>query len=322
MKIRSILIASLLIVHGILFSQKIDEKQTNINTPYFGEIPNETIPEIFALGFISSTDQEHSSLSFSPDGKELWWSIWKLPYDLDKYPQLIKYIKFENEKWSKVQTAPFSGIHRDGGPSFSPDGNKIYFYSKRPHDEISTPNNNIWCVERNENGWSQPVCLGEAINTEHVEACPYLSSNGNLYFTSNRNQYEDPTGNSDIFVSKFINGVFQKAEVLSGKINTAYARESYPYIAPDEDYIIFSRDSRHFDSERNYLNGDRKLMISFRDEQGKWREAIDMGERFMNTRFPSVSPDGKYLFFTKYSEETSEDFYWVDANIIDDLRPK
>ena len=163
--------------------------------------------------------------------------------------------------------------------------------------------------------------MGNPVNTSFVEATPCLASNGNLYFTSNRNQYEDPTGNNDIFVSQYIDGNFREPVSVSNKINTSYARESYPYISPDESYIIFSRDSRRFDSKGNYISGDRKLMISFKDKTGDWKNPINMGSNFENSRFPSVSPDGKYLFFTKYSEETSEDFYWVNAEIIEDLKP-
>ncbi len=36
----------------------------------------------------------------------------------------------------------------------------------------------------------------------------------------------------------------------------------------------------------------------------------------------AFSPDGKYLFFTRYDENWNEDIYWVDAKIIEDLKPK
>jgi len=41
--------------------------------------------------------------------------------------------------------------------------------------------------------------------------------------------------------------------------------------------------------------------------------------------YPSVSPDGKYLFFDrreKSANNTAVDIYWVDAQIIETLRPK
>lgn len=125
----------------------------------------------------------------------------------------------------------------------------------------------------------------------------------------------------DIFVSEFRDGDFTEAKGLGPAINTPYARDSFPFIAPDESYLIFSRDSRRFDSEGKTIGGDRKLMISFMDKDGTWLEATDMGPLFANTRFPSVSPDGKYLFFTKFTEGGHEDFFWVGAKIIEALRP-
>lgn len=318
---RIIPICFLLVTTSVIsFAQKDFPRLTG---PYLGQTPPGMTPEIFAPGIVSSKDQEHSSLSFSPDGKELWWSLWRLPHDLDKYPQIIKYIKFEDGEWNRPKVTPFSGKYRDGGPSFSPDGNRIYFYSRRPLDEENGTmhDNDIWYVERVKNGWSQPVNLGKTVNTPYVEATPCLAANGNLYFTSDRNQYEDPTGNNDLFVSRLTNGVYSEPESISSVINTSYARESFPYIAPDESYIIFSRDSRRFDSEGNIIDGDRKLMISFKGKDDQWKEAVEMGPDFFKARFPSISPDGKYLFFTKYSEGNNEDFYWVDAKIIEELKP-
>ena len=70
-------------------------------------------------------------------------------------------------------------------------------------------------------------------------------------------------------------------------------------------------------------NGD--LYISFRDRYGEWTEAIHMGDRINSEHFeycPSVSPDGKFLFFTRRdsSQDRKGDIYWMDAGIIEELR--
>ena len=282
---------------------------------------NNPNPQIFAFGKVSSMDQEHSSLAFSPDGTEIFWSIWELPHDLENKPQVIKFSTFKDGRWTKAEKAPFTGKFRDGGPCFSPDGNRIYFYSRRPlnPDETEMNDNDIWFVERTANGWSQAQNAGSAINTEYTDAAPCIAANGNLYFTSNRNQYPDETGNNDLFMAEFKDGNYLQAQALSNRINTDYARESFSFIAPDESYLIFSRDSRKF-VDGKMVSGDRRLMISFKSKEGEWMEAIDMGEQFYKSRFPSVSPDEKQLFFTKYSENSSEDFYRVDAKIIEELR--
>ena len=39
--------------------------------------------------------------------------------------------------------------------------------------------------------------------------------------------------------------------------------------------------------------------------------------------FPSITPDGKYLFFGRYNEEGRlSNFYWVSTEVIDSLRHK
>ncbi len=324
MKYRVLFVGMMLPLLFMLIGHAQQDDFPVLKGPYLGQKPPGMTPEIFAPGAVSSEHQEHSSLAFSPDEKEMWWSRWRLPYDMDKYPQVIIFIRCENGAWSRPKVAPFSGKYRDGGPAFSPDGNMIYFYSRRPlqDDSEMNPDNNIWCVERIHDGWSRPVKLGPLVNSSREDGTPSVAANGNLYFVSDRVKYDDPTGNMDIFVSEFHDGDFTEAKGLGPAINTPYARDFFPFIAPDESYIIFSRDSRRFDSEGKTIGGDRKLMISFRDKDGTWLEAIDMGPFFANTRFPSVSPDGKYLFFTKYTEGGHEDFYWVSAKIIEDLKPK
>jgi Tol biopolymer transport system component len=40
-----------------------------------------------------------------------------------------------------------------------------------------------------------------------------------------------------------------------------------------------------------------------------------------NEMCASVSPDGKYLFFSR-EVDGNRDIYWVDAKVIDEYRPK
>ena len=109
-----------------------------------------------------------------------------------------------------------------------------------------------------------------------------------------------------------VNGKFTKRERLD-EINTA-AFELGPYIAPDESFIIF-------ESNRPGGKGQMDLYICFRTPDDSWPEAINLGAT-INTkgqeRFPGISPDGKFFF---YGGHTS-DIYWVDAKIIEELKPK
>ena len=104
---------------------------------------------------------------------------------------------------------------------------------------------------------------------------------------------------------------------MDRKINSNYEEFNWtPYISPDESYLIFSskrKDSRAFND----------LYISFKQKDGGWSIPINMGDKINNgshVRFPNVSPDGKYLFFTRDNGDRRDDVYWMDAGIIDELR--
>ena len=64
--------------------------------------------------------------------------------------------------------------------------------------------------------WSEPINLGETINTKNKETFPFLYKN-ELYFTSER---EDGMGGLDIYKSVLENSVWSKPELLPFPINS------------------------------------------------------------------------------------------------------
>jgi len=93
---------------------------------------------------------------------------------------------------------------------------------------------------------------------------------------------------------------------MDKNINFPSSWIAYPYIAPDESYIIY-------DGEKESGFGENDLYISFK-VNGSWSEANNLGPE-INTKqtemCPSVSPDGKYLFFHRGDDETGS-IYWID----------
>ena len=53
--------------------------------------------------------------------------------------------------------------------------------------------------------------------------------------------------------------------------------KAHPFIAPDESYLIW-------DDEREGGYGDNDLYISFRQQDGSWGAAINLGDK-INTEF-------------------------------------
>ena len=112
----------------------------------------------------------------------------------------------------------------------------------------------------------------------------------------------------DIYCSKFVNGSYGEPENLGGSINSK-GYESYPFIAPDESYLIFSG------AKRADSFGDGDLFISYRDNHGSWTKAVNLGKTVNDehdNRFPMIGRDGKFLFFVSdESQNGLGEVYWV-----------
>jgi len=264
---------------------------------YFGQEPPGLSPKIFAPGILSEAGYRlHCFPAFSPDGKEVFWSV---------IPPKILYMKNANGVWSAPETAPFSQGNINA-PSFSPDGSRLYFQAARPEGFGSL---DIWYVEKTETGWSSPVNAGQPVNSEKLESQPSVAENGNLYFTG---YLENVALGRGIYVAKFTNGGYTEPEILGDAINTE-GIEYTPFIAPDESCLLFAS-SRPGTKEK-----DLRIYVSFHNNDKSWANPVNINE-YMGfdapSRFPYISPDGKYLFF--YS---SGNIYWIDSKIIEFCKP-
>lgn len=309
------------------------QRSTGLSGEYLGQPAPGDSAVLFAPGIVSTREAERDAC-FSPDGSEFYYSMTGLPHFV------ILEMKLENGKWTGPAVARFSGYYSDIEPSYSPDGKRIFFSSNRPLDETGEPKPDfdIWYVEKTGDGWSEAVNIGLPVNTEKNEFYPSISNDGTLYLTAS---YEGSMGFEDIYKSELVDGKYTEPVNLGAAINSNLY-EYNSFIAPDESYIIYSGHGRR----DGFGSGD--LYISFRQEDGSWSTAVNMGER-VNSAFldycPYVSPDGKYLFFSSnrkagkpYSEtgttyeqllkalESPEnglgDIYWIDAGIIEQLKPQ
>jgi len=271
---------------------------------YLNQTPPGKTAQLFAPDIIKHL--AHSSLTFTPDGKEIYWSTVSKQNETRK----IYYIKYENDRWSKPNVAPFSGDYHDDHPFISNDGQKLYFASKRPKTLDEKEENDIWILNKTEQGWGELAPIDKLIGYW----TPSVTKNGTIYFLDIKIGYK---GNCGIFRAESKNGEYSTPEFLPEQINQKDSQDWCPFIAPDESYLIFSSDR-----EGGYGSGD--LYICFRDESGKWKKSINMGQSINSEkqeRFPGVSPDGKYLFFTRWFDSPNlHDLYWIDAGIIHILK--
>ena len=142
------------------------------------------------------------------------------------------------------------------------------------------------------------------------------SDNGTYYFDT----YKKNSPNFPIRYSQKIDGKYEKPKALSKAINKG-TNLSHPFIAPDESYLIW-------DAKREDGYGSSDIYISFKQQDGSWSNAINLGDKINTEAWEaaaSVTPDGKYLFFNRNIGSNSYenvDIFWVDAKIIETLRPK
>lgn len=146
------------------------------------------------------------------------------------------------------------------------------------------------------------------------------SAIGTQYFY----QLDFKDGSGHMSYSRLVNGKYQAPKKMSDAVNRG-KYIAHPYIAPDESYLMW-------DAEKMDENTP-DIYISFRQEDGSWSEAINMGDTINTAAYeqrPKVSPDGKYLFFWRGDKKVRADGstywegnpHWVDAKIIETLRPK
>lgn len=204
------------------------------------------------------------------------------------------------DSWKTQQLITPSGKYKDLEPFLSPDGLKLYFASNRPNLGASEAKEDfdIWYLERanlNEQ-WSDPINIGSPINSEFNEFYPSVSSNGNLYFTSDR---PESKGKDDIYKSEWKSNSYLIPVPLSDSINTD-GYEFNAFISPNEDFIIFSGYNR----EDGFGSGD--LYISTKLNNGDWTLSKNMGESINSDKMdycPFIDFKTNSIYFTSKRSE-------------------
>ncbi len=285
-----------------------------LDGPYMGQATPGLEPEVFALDIISSHRFEHGTVAFSPDGTEAFWSSSYEPSDSGYSWGRILESRLDGSSWTEPQLATFSTdlFAGDDIPFFSASGERLFFVSGRAHPADGSRAERIWYVDRADGGWSEPVVIDGGPNSMGHHWQFSVTANGDIYFASG-----DPGGHGggDIYVSRLVGGEYRAPENVGGGVNGEYS-EGSPFIAPDESYLIFMRNGQ----DDGF--GGVDLYVSYEDGAGNWTTAVNMGEPInsaSNEICPMVSPDGRYFFFNSFRSGNADN-YWLDADVIQDLR--
>lgn len=245
-------------------------------------------PEL-AFDFLNGY-QNVRDITISKNQDEVYFTVQSPNEDVSK----IIFAKKKNNIWSKPELVSFSNSFRDLEPFLSYDELRLYFASNRPKttNDITSKDYDIWYVERkNKNSnWSNPINIGNPINTEKDEFFPSVAKNGNVYFTV---ENEKSLGKDDIFVSKFINGKYTEPVNLGTNINSE-GYEFNAYISPNENFLIFTG------YNRKDGNGSGDLYISY-NENGNWTLSKNLSKNINSKQMdycPFYDVNTKILYFT------------------------
>ncbi len=289
-----------------------------MNGPYLGLPAPGQDPVIFAPQLFEYMDQTynsfhfHSAPVFTPEGNEVYFSAYYPPGGSSSRKQAVFVMKLVNEVWTKPVPAGFSGEFSNGSPFLSSDGNRFYFNSNRPSEPGGKATDvyctSLWYVNKTGTGWGEPVYIG--FKSDIHESTLSVSNTGVLYFSAN---YSGSQGPFDIYRSVLEESGYSEPKSIGRAINRGFIKFS-PFIAPDESFIIFAYSG-------NYSK--KGLHISYKKPDGNWGPTINLGNKInagSSQRFPGLSPDGKYFFFSS-SRDGKEKIYWVSASFIQELNP-
>lgn len=253
--------------------------------PYMGQKPPGLVAKPFAPGIISKDGWELEGV-FAPGMKEFYFTS-------NRKNSTVTGFRQQNNVWNK-----YIEFKRTGEVTFSPDGKRMYM-AKGYKDRIG-------------DGWSELKSLGPMFDRKDWGIMRLSASTNATYV------FDDYKSNDVIRISTITDGKRQTPKKLGKNINIG-KWTAHPFIAPDESYLIW-------DSEREGGIGKTDIYISYRQKDGSWGPAINMGDKVNSDKadfYASVTPDGKYILFNRTMDNKGNtDIYWVDAKIIETLKPK
>ncbi len=176
-----------------------------------------------------------------------------------------------------------------GAITVSQDGEWMLFagrFAERGYDHFD-----LYIAYATPQGWSEPINLGPAINTEFWESAPTLSPDKQvLYFSSNR---PGGFGGKDLYYStRLPNGKWAPAKNMGAVINSA-GDDQAPFIHADNQTLYFTSDGHP-----GY--GGTDLFILRKNQQGEWGKPENLGypiNTIENEGSLAVSADGLTAYY-------------------------
>jgi 7,8-dihydropterin-6-yl-methyl-4-(beta-D-ribofuranosyl)aminobenzene 5'-phosphate synthase len=255
-----------------------ERASTGLRGAYLGQEPVGEQPKTFAPGVVSTPGRNEYCASFSPDGKEFYFNR----------GMTVMVSRLEKGEWTPPEPAAFNGNYPNHEAHLAFDNTRMFFGGSRPPQPYG-----IWMTQRTAAGWSEPKRMWDGMYATS-------SKNGDIYFGV---EIPSPAGIARV---RLVDGRYTEPDRLAIGFGTSKPERPsifHPAIAPDESFILF--------------DDNKGLYVSFSEADASWGEAVPLAEILgeQNAVIPSVSPDGKYLFYASH-----EDVYWVSASVLERAR--
>lgn len=169
------------------------------------------------IGSPINTAGNEGALCVSPDGMTIIITCCSRP---DSYGSCdLYYSRKMGNTWSEpINLGPvINSSAWDSQPSLAADGRTLYFVSARKGGHGGS---DIWkSTLQDDESWSEPINLGDSINTTGEERTPFIHPDGRtLYFSSTGHP---GMGGADLFVARMNQaGIWSKPENIGYPVNT------------------------------------------------------------------------------------------------------
>ncbi|MGB0513823.1 MAG: hypothetical protein ACPGJE_03170, partial [Wenzhouxiangellaceae bacterium] len=233
-----------------------------------------------------------------------------------RFDYAIHRSRWRDGAWTRAEPASFSSAaHRDAGPYLSPDGETLYFDSRRPAAGLEADSINLWRVSRRGDGWSEAELLrGASANPPQVEVAgndefgPVVDGDGDLWFYS----FRSPNRGGSRYRTRPEADAAARVE-QSIPDPSAPTFVSYLYLSPDGVTALMDG--------RAWGRRDGDLYFACRGPEGRFGPARPIPE--VNTtsgeQGPALSADGHILFWASDRRMAGVDegrsrLWWVSTD--------
>ncbi|MEO9966590.1 MAG: OmpA family protein [Reichenbachiella sp.] len=205
---------------------------------------------------------------------------------------------------------PINSINDDFGSAFTGDGQTMVYV--RCGGDESVGNCDLYITTLDGTRWSEPVNMGNVVNSEDWESQPTISSDGTrIIFTSSR---DGGYGGADLYMTEINHlGDWGIPQNLGGIINTPLSDNS-PFLAADGKTLYYATSGHP-----GYGGADIFYSVF---ENGKWSRPINLGAPINSSgedKNFSISGSGKAYFS---SSRNSDSYNIYETELPDYLKPK